>query len=126
MADLLGGLGGLGGGGSPEPATLTASGPVAHTAYSKNGLELTLQLQRNLEGLVQILARFRNKSAFERISGVGLQAAVPKTQKLQLQAISATELEAGEEATQQMRVGGSKGVSFSSPFFLYFSGFFGR
>jgi AP-1 complex subunit gamma-1 len=117
-ADLLGGLSGLGGR-TPSSAAPAASGPAAHAAYSKNRLELTLQLQRNAEGLVQILARFRNTDAFERISGLGLQAAVPKTQKLQLQALSTTELDGGEEATQQMRVVGSKGVSFFFFFFVF-------
>ncbi|KAG9805526.1 hypothetical protein KCU98_g22741, partial [Aureobasidium melanogenum] len=35
---------------------------------------------------------------------LGLQAAVPKSQKLQLQGISSSELDGGEEATQQMRI----------------------
>jgi len=35
---------------------------------------------------------------------VGLQAAVPKSQKLTLQAINRSTLEGGEEATQAMKV----------------------
>ncbi|KAK0249192.1 hypothetical protein B0A54_09396 [Friedmanniomyces endolithicus] len=90
----------LGGGGfsSPPPQQHTA-----HTAYSKNDLLLTFTVQRSPQA-VQLLARFRNQSAFESFSAVNLQAAVPKTQKLQLQAISSSELEAGQEATQGMRV----------------------
>jgi hypothetical protein len=40
-----------------------------------------------------------------------LQAAVPKSQKLQLQAISNAELGGGQEAQQQMRVTSVQGVS---------------
>ncbi|KAH0564846.1 hypothetical protein GP486_001768 [Trichoglossum hirsutum] len=96
---------------SPQPQVSTPSvgGPTAHNAYNKNDLNITLQLQRNAEGLVQVLARFYNTGSLTRISGISLQAAVPKTQKLQLNAISNTELDAGQEATQAMRVMGSKG-----------------
>ena len=83
-----------------------------HQVYNKNDINLTIQVQRS-GASAQLLARFRNNGNFERFSGVGLQAAVPKSQKLQLSAISKAELEGGEEATQQMRVVGVGGVSFS-------------
>lgn len=102
--DLLG-AGGLGDS-APSPATspapVTASTP-AHTALNKDGLILTLQIQRSGNN-AQILARFRNDSNFERFTNVGLQAAVPKSQRLQLSAISKADLEAGDEGTQSMRV----------------------
>ena len=103
-ADLLGGLG------SSAPPQPPASGVQAHQAYNKNDLSLTLQVQRNA-GQAQILARFRNTSNFDDFTGVGLQAAVPKTQKLQLNAISTAELSGGNEATQQMRINAVSGVS---------------
>lgn len=98
----------------PQPSTSSdiLISPQAHPAYSQNSLLLTLSLQRTA-GQAQILARFRNASSFERFTGVGLQAAVPKSQKLTLQAISKAELEGGEEATQGMRVVGVSGVSSS-------------
>ncbi|KAH7382261.1 AP-1 complex subunit gamma-1 [Pyrenochaeta sp. MPI-SDFR-AT-0127] len=103
--DLLGGLGGLGGASSPPPQTSTsiASGPPAHPVYNKNDLQVTFQLKRDANA-VQLLARFRNTGAFGQLSSVNLQAAVPKSQKLQLQPISATELDGGQDATQQMRI----------------------
>jgi len=110
LDDLLGGGGG-GGGGGPAAAP-SSMAPSAHTAYSKNDISMTLQVQRNA-GVAQIQARFRNESNFDRFAGVGLQAAVPKTQKLQLQGISKAELEGGEEATQLMRVSAASGVSES-------------
>ena len=102
-ADLVGAFS------SPSPSQ-TPSSSHAHTAYNKNSLLLTLSVQRNA-GQAQILARFRNESNFDRFTGVGLQAAVPKSQKLQLQGISKSELDGGEEATQGMRVVGVSGVS---------------
>ena len=97
-SDLVGDLS------SPPPSS------QAHTAYNQNGLLLTLSVQRNA-GQAQILARFRNQSNFDRFTGVGLQAAVPKSQKLQLQGISKGELDGGEEATQGMKVAAVSGVS---------------
>lgn len=81
-----------------------------HTAYNKNDLLITFSVQRNQQA-VQILARFRNTSNFESVGALNLQAAVPKTQKLQLQAISSSDLEGGQEATQQMRITSVQGVS---------------
>lgn len=109
---------------SPPPQQQTqapaASGPPVHTAYTKNDVFLSLSVQRNAGGMAQVTARFRNTSNFDRITGVGLQAAVPKSQKLQLNAISKADLEGGEEALQMMRVSGVSGVS---PFhmILFFS-----
>lgn len=112
--DLLGGLGSMS---SPPPQTSTpsvASGPPAHPVYNKNGLVVTFQLKRDANA-VQLLARFRNTGGSGQLSAVNLQAAVPKSQKLQLQPISASELGAGQDATQQMRVTSVNGVSLHLP-----------
>jgi len=93
----------MGGGGYGSPPPQQQAQQQAHTAYNKNDLFLTFTVQRTPQA-VQVLARFRNQSAFESFSAVNLQAAVPKTQKLQLQAISSSELQGGQEATQGMRV----------------------
>ncbi|KAM0802125.1 adaptin N terminal region-domain-containing protein [Usnea florida] len=87
---------------STAPTQNPAAAQV-HSAYEKNDMHLTLQVQRN-GGVAQVLARFRNTSNFDRFSGVGLQAAVPKSQKLQLNAVSKAEMEGGEEVTQGMRI----------------------
>lgn len=91
---------------SPAPAAPPAGVPC----YDANDVNITMQVQRNAEGMIQATARFRNGSAGS-LSNVGLQAAVPKSQKLQLLGISSTELGPGAEATQMMRVSGCKGVS---------------
>jgi AP-1 complex subunit gamma-1 len=101
----------LGGPSSPASAPATASSASTHEAYNKNALHLSLQVSRNAEGIAQVIARFRNTDAFSRISSLNLQAAVPKTQKLQLNAISSSELEPGSEATQAMRISGARAVS---------------
>lgn len=113
--DLLGGgMGASAPSPSASPAPVSASTP-AHTALNKDGLVLTLQVQRSGPH-AQIMARFRNESNFERFAGVGLQAAVPKSQRLQLSAISKAELDAGDEGTQSMRVTALNGVCYYSPF----------
>lgn len=102
--DLLAGLGGA----APAPSS---PAPAVHTAYNKNDLALTFQIKRNGGGDAQIQARFRNNSNFDSFSNVGLQAAVPKSQRLQLSAINKPDLNAGEEGTQILKVAAMNGVS---------------
>ncbi|OAK99205.1 Adaptor protein complex AP-1 gamma subunit [Phaeosphaeriaceae sp. SRC1lsM3a] len=97
--DLLGGMSS-----QAQPAAPSApSGPAAHPVYNKNDLQIAFQMKRDANA-IQLLARFRNTGSLSQLSAVNLQAAVPKSQKLQLQPISTSELDAGQEATQQMRV----------------------
>jgi AP-1 complex subunit gamma-1 len=107
----------------PPPPPQSQSPATAQPVYNKNNLAVTIQVSRFAAGSssssAQLLARFRNTSNFDRLTGVGLQAAVPKSQKLVLQAVSRSVLEGGEEATQAMRVAGVSGVSF-----VFFSHFF--
>lgn len=104
--DLLGGMPSS----SQSSAPSAASGPIPHPVYNKNDLQIAFQMKRDANA-VQLLARFRNTGNLSQLSSVNLQAAVPKSQKLQLQPISATDLDAGQEATQQMRVTSVNGVS---------------
>lgn len=111
--DLLGG-GGMGSIAPAAPAAAAAAAaPTAHPAFNKNDLNLTLQVQRSGSN-AQIHGCFRNESNFNHFSSVGLQAAVPKSQRLQLSAINKAELDAGEEGMQMMKVTALNGVSFSS------------
>lgn len=107
--DLFGGMN------SPPPQQQQQSSAPTHTAYDKNDLSVTFTVQRSAQA-VQILARFKNQSAFENFGALNLQAAVPKSQKLQLQAISSAELVGGQEAQQQMRVTSVQGVSLTNIF----------
>ncbi|KAK8035307.1 hypothetical protein PG993_010302 [Apiospora rasikravindrae] len=95
----------LGGMGTPPPQQ---QAPAGHPCYDANGVNVTLALQRNAEGAIQVTGRFRNSSGGQ-ISNAGLQAAVPKSQKLQLLNISNTDIPSGGEATQLMRIIGAKG-----------------
>lgn len=110
--DLLGG-GASAPSPSASPAPVSASTP-AHNVFNKDGLVLTLQVQRSGPN-AQILARFRNESNFDSFANVGLQAAVPKSQRLQLSAISKADLEAGDEGTQTLRVTALNGVCSRQP-----------
>lgn len=98
------------GNGSAKASSPAPSGPQAHGAYNKNGLSVTIQISRSAAG-AQVMSRFKNTTAFEQFSSVGLQAAVPKSQKLTLQAINKSTLEGGDEATQGMRIVAATGVS---------------
>lgn len=114
--DLFGGL-------SSPPAQQGAAptGGTAHPAYNKNDLNVTLAVQRNAGGAAQVTARFTNTSNFDKFSGAGLQAAVPKSQKLQLNAINKSDLEGGEEGVQVMRIIGVSGVSLNGRAIEYMS-----
>ena len=95
-----------------SPPAQAASSAQTHIAYSKSPLNVTLTIQRNPSAnQAQITARFTNTSDFSTLTGVGLQAAVPKSQKLQLNAINKAELEGGQEGVQLMRVNAVSGVS---------------
>ncbi|KAF2400388.1 putative AP-1 adaptor complex subunit gamma [Trichodelitschia bisporula] len=94
-ASLLGGLA------SPPPQPVSPSN-APHDVYTKNGLHIALQVQRNAQ-TANVLAHFRN-IASTHLTGVSLLAAVPKSQRLAMASISATELGPGASATQGMRV----------------------
>lgn len=102
--DILGGFGTT----SPSPA---AQQPQTHVAFDKHGLLIVFALSRTPQAVV-VQARFRNNSPTDTFSQLNLQAAVPKTQKLQLQALDRGILGPGEEGAQGMRVGGVGGVSY--------------
>lgn len=90
----------------PQPAA-AAPAPKpslqSYTAYSKNGLKITLtpKTSPTQPGMVQILARF---TADEPVQSVNFQAAVPKTQQLQMLAMSNGDVVPGATETQQMRI----------------------
>ncbi|KAG9229386.1 adaptin N terminal region-domain-containing protein [Amylocarpus encephaloides] len=108
--DLFSGMSSL-----PPQAAAPPSVPT-YPCYDKNDLNIILQLQRNAEGIVQVMARFKNNSVHQSVSNVIFQVAVPKSQKLQLQAMSSTEIGPGSDATQAIRISGSKGVGFPRKF----------
>ncbi|CCE33997.1 probable gamma-adaptin precursor [Claviceps purpurea 20.1] len=79
------------------------------SSASSSADTITTNSTRNTQGVVQAMAKFYNTSLSQSLSDVGLQAAVPKSQKLQLLSISSTDLGPREDATQMMRISGCKG-----------------
>lgn len=84
--------------------------PPAHEAYNRHGLRISLRkhVDQAHPDTAQLTAHFA-ATAGVPASGVSLQAAVPKTQKLQMQAISGTTVVPGQEQTQVMRITGAQG-----------------
>jgi len=85
------------------PASSAAPQPLE--AYNRNGLVITLTAVRDSSNrlVANILAKFTNSSS-ATLSGVNFQAAVPKTQKLQMLAMSRQDVAPGATETQQLRV----------------------
>ena len=103
-ADLLGNVVSLAG-----PSSQPDSISVLHEAYNKNGFQLHFQIQRTPNAIL-VLNTVRNTGISSRITNISLQTAVPKSQKLQLQPMSSSDLNNGEEANQQMRITAVTGV----------------
>lgn len=96
--------------GSSSTTQLDSSADVAHNAFNEDDLSISFQVNRKADA-VQLQAKFKNNSMFESFKDVKLQAAVPKSQKLQLHPISNSDLSEGQEATQIMRITSVQGVS---------------
>ncbi|KAG8812229.1 clathrin associated protein complex large subunit, partial [Serendipita sp. 399] len=109
---LLGGGTSLLGAATPQPATrpaaVAASGPpksAGYIAYDKNSLKITLhpQVSAQKPGIVLVSARFEVTGG-QAAQGVNFQAAVPKTQQLQMQTMSNSDVHPGTTETQALRI----------------------
>ncbi|RDB20922.1 AP-1 complex subunit gamma-1 [Hypsizygus marmoreus] len=91
----------------PAPAQPPAAAPrlPSYTAYDKHELKITLTPQTSAAkpGIVMILARFQVSGA-NVATGLNFQAAVPKSQQLQMLPMSNPNITPGAVETQQMRV----------------------
>ncbi|GLB41882.1 putative adaptor protein complex AP-1 gamma subunit [Lyophyllum shimeji] len=78
---------------------------TSYTAYEKNELKVTLTPQTSAAkpGVVMILARF-HVTGSNAATGLNFQAAVPKSQQLQMLPMSNPNINPGAVETQQMRV----------------------
>lgn len=92
--DLLGG---------DAPAPRAPAAEPAQEAYAKHGVRIAFRVQRT-DTQVQLQAHF---TADAPVSALAFQAAVPKSQKLQMSPISSTSIAPGAEATQTMNVTGA-------------------
>ena len=91
---------------APAPAAPSpAPSAKAHTVYNAHDLTITLTPTTNpaRPDIVNITARFTSTSSTP-IAAVNFQAAVPKTHKLQMQAISNADIAPGATETQALRV----------------------
>ena len=86
---------------APSPPIPQA--PHEHEVYNAHGLRITLTGVRDSANplVANILAKF---SATVPAQGVSFQAAVPKAQRLQMMAMSKTDVAPGATETQQLRV----------------------
>ncbi|KAJ7281777.1 adaptin N terminal region-domain-containing protein [Mycena rebaudengoi] len=89
----------------PQPAAPAAPRLATYTAYEKNDLKITLTPQTSAAqpGTVMILARFQVAGAVAA-TGLSFQAAVPKSQQLQMLPMSNPDINPGSVETQRMRV----------------------
>lgn len=90
---------------SKEVPTQAKSTLQQYTAYEKNDLKITLtpKVNPSQPGMVQILVRF-TATASVTLENVNFQAAVPKTQQLQMLAMSNGNVAPGTVESQQMRI----------------------
>ncbi|TCD63708.1 clathrin associated protein complex large subunit [Steccherinum ochraceum] len=88
-----------------QPAQPPTPRLTAYPAYEKHDLKITLTPQTSAQrpGVVNILARFQATGSAP-ISALNFQAAVPKSQQLQMLPISSPDVAPGATETQQMRV----------------------
>ncbi|KAI0343261.1 Adaptor protein complex AP-1 gamma subunit [Trametopsis cervina] len=96
---------------SPPPQP-TQPKLTAYPAYDKNQLRISLTPQTNPQrpGVVNILARFQVTGSTP-VTGLTFQAAVPKSQQLQMLPMSNSDVQPGATETQQMRVIAPAGAS---------------
>ncbi|KAI0924541.1 clathrin associated protein complex large subunit, variant 3 [Taiwanofungus camphoratus] len=94
----------------PQTSTSPSQAPTqprltAYPAYEKNELRITLTPQTSpaRPGLVNILARFQVTDS-NPVTGLNFQAAVPKSQQLQMLPMSNPDIHPGAVENQQMRV----------------------
>jgi len=91
---------------SPQPPQAPAAPRLTpYTAYDKNELKVTLtpQTVAGRPGVINILARFQIAGG-NPVTGLNFQAAVPKSQQLQMLPMSSPDVNPGATETQQMRV----------------------
>lgn len=93
---------------TPPAATNGNGSSESYEAYSDSNLRISFVPRTESAGSCTVTAYFKN-TASSPISGLSLQVAVPKSQKLQLQGLSSNSLNPGDEATQLMRVTGPAG-----------------
>lgn len=103
--DILSLLGGNGGSSAQSVQSSTAPSG-SYTAYDNNGLKILLQPSKDSStaNVVNITATFYNTGHGGAIQELVFQAAVPKSQRLQMQPATSSTVPPGGSATQLLRV----------------------
>ncbi|KAG8836016.1 clathrin associated protein complex large subunit [Serendipita sp. 400] len=100
----------------PAPAAAAGGGDppktAGYVAYDKNSLKITLhpQVSAQKPGIILVSARFE-ASGGQPVQGVNFQAAVPKTQQLQMAPMSNADVHPGKTETQALRIVAPPGSS---------------
>ncbi|GES74138.1 adaptor protein complex AP-1 gamma subunit [Rhizophagus clarus] len=102
-----------------KPSTTTppptgASAPEQFVAYNKNGFKIGLSpfKDQNNPNILNINVTFHNVGVGSDVQNLLFQAAVPKTQRLQMQPPSSTTLAPGAIVTQTIRVANPQKVNW--------------
>lgn len=92
--------------GSPAPASQSPVSASGFEAYTKNGLTVRLlpSRDRSNPAIINIQVLFSNNGSQGVISDLQFQAAVPKSQRLQMNAASNTTVQANTTEKQLMRI----------------------
>ncbi|KAI8067399.1 adaptin N terminal region-domain-containing protein [Thamnidium elegans] len=92
--------------GSPAPASAPAPSAQGYEAYTKNGLTIRLLPSRDRANpaIINIQVLFSNNGSQGVISDLQFQAAVPKSQRLQMNAASNTTVRPNTTEKQIMRI----------------------
>ncbi|KAG8884936.1 clathrin associated protein complex large subunit [Tulasnella sp. 331] len=96
---------------TPQTAVEARPAAQSYMAFDKNGLRIVLtpQVSASRPGIVNIMARFQ-VSGSDTATNVNFQAAVPRTQQLQMLPMSNQTVGLGATETQQLRVTAPPGV----------------
>ncbi|RIA84538.1 AP-1 complex subunit gamma-1 [Glomus cerebriforme] len=99
---------------TPSPSSSTGTNaPEQFTAYNKNGFKINLSpfKDQNNPNILNINVTFHNIGIGSTVQNLLFQAAVPKTQRLQMQPPSSTTIAPGANVTQTIRVANPQRVN---------------
>lgn len=107
--------------GSPAPASAATPSAQGYEAYTKNGLTVRLLPSRDRANpaIINIQVLFSNNGSQGVISDLQFQAAVPKSQRLQMNAASNTTVRPNTTEKQIMRINNPQQASYKNIYIMY-------
>ncbi|KAK9727772.1 clathrin associated protein complex large subunit [Basidiobolus ranarum] len=90
----------------PPVSTNTSQSSGKYLAYDKDGFKIIMIPNQDSQNpnVINIRIRFHNEAVGSNIENLAFQIAVPKSQRLQMQSISSTQVPINESATQLIRI----------------------